>query len=283
MAVAGYAYDETGSQATGVFGVGYSSSGNGTTYGVQGLSTGSRTGGINVGGHFSAQGAANNYALITGTGNVGIGTATPSASLQIKAAPNKEVQIGSTAGAFSTSAHFTDLSTLGTVINLSRPSDGAFAHSIFSYTSAGGDANLGIAARSEIKFVVGSVSDRGVIIKESGNVGIGTNNPAQKLAVNGTIKAKEVIVETTGWSDHVFADDYALAPLSEVEEHIKANRHLPGIPSASEVAANGVSVGEMQAKMLAKIEELTLHVIRIEKENSKLRVEVRALRETTAR
>jgi hypothetical protein len=102
-------------------------------------------------------------------------------------------------------------------------------------------------------------------IAGNGNVGIGETNPQHKLAVNGTIKAREVIVETTGWSDYVFADDYRLAPLSEVESHIKTNRHLPGIPSATQVAEQGVSLGDMQAKLLAKVEELTLHVIAQEK------------------
>ncbi len=94
-----------------------------------------------------------------------------------------------------------------------------------------------------------------------GNVGIGTTNPTNKLEVAGTIRAKEVIVETTGWSDYVFAPDYRLAPLAEVEAHIAAKGTLPGIPSAAEVATQGVSVGDMQAKLLAKVEELTLHLI----------------------
>jgi hypothetical protein len=97
-------------------------------------------------------------------------------------------------------------------------------------------------------------------IDGAGNVGIGTSNPTQKLSVNGTVRAKEVIVDT-GWSDFVFDESYQLSALSEVEQHIKAEKHLPGIPSANEVAEHGISVGEMQAKLLAKIEELTLHVI----------------------
>jgi hypothetical protein len=117
------------------------------------------------------------------------------------------------------------------------------------------------------------------ILANSGNVGIGTSNPTHKLAVNGTVKAKEVIVETTGWSDYVFADNYALQPLAEVEAHIKTNKHLPGIPSAIQVAEQGVSVGYMQARLLAKIEELTLHQIAQEKELAALRTEVRALRD----
>jgi hypothetical protein len=105
----------------------------------------------------------------------------------------------------------------------------------------------------------------GMVHKSNGNVGIGTANPGHKLAVNGTVKAKEVIVETTGWSDYVFADGYQLQPLAQVEQHIKEHKHLPGIPSAAEVAEHGVSVGDMQARLLAKVEELTLHVIAQEK------------------
>lgn len=115
----------------------------------------------------------------------------------------------------------------------------------------------------------------------SGNVGIGTINPTHKLAVNGAIRAKEVIVDTN-WADYVFADDYRLASLSEVEAHIRSRRHLPGIPSATEVADRGVSIGEMQSKLLAKIEELTLHLIAQDKELRLQRAEIHALRRETS-
>jgi hypothetical protein len=108
-------------------------------------------------------------------------------------------------------------------------------------------------------------------IDTAGNVGIGTTTPTHKLSVNGSIRAKEVIVETTGWSDYVLAKGYRLAPLSEVEDHIQEHGTLPGIPSASQVAGEGVSLGEMQAKLLAKVEELTLHLIRVDKENAALK------------
>lgn len=101
-------------------------------------------------------------------------------------------------------------------------------------------------------------------VTPAGNVGIGTTSPTQKLAVNGIIRAKEVIVES-GWSDYVFDPGYQLASLADVEEHIAEHRHLPGIPSAAAVAEHGVTLGEMQALLLAKVEELTLHLIRQEK------------------
>ena len=103
----------------------------------------------------------------------------------------------------------------------------------------------------------------------NGNVGIGTSAPQYRLSVNGTVQAKEVIVNS-GWADYVFAPGYKLQPLVEVEKFIEQNHHLPDIPSAAEVQENGVSVGGMQVKLLAKIEELTLHVIELEKKISDL-------------
>jgi hypothetical protein len=110
----------------------------------------------------------------------------------------------------------------------------------------------------------------------SGNVGIGTTNSTYPLSVNGTVEAKEVIVQT-GWSDYVFSPTLRLEPLSQVEQQIRQKGHLPGMPSAKEVAAHGISLGEMQAKLLAKVEELTLYTVHLQKENEALKARVSAL------
>jgi hypothetical protein len=108
------------------------------------------------------------------------------------------------------------------------------------------------------------------LVTDDGNVGIGVTDPgAYKLAVNGGIRAKEVVVET-GWPDFVFADDYQLPALEDVEGFIRANRHLPGIPSEAEVLEHGVKVGEMQSKLLQKVEELTLYTIELQKRHDLL-------------
>lgn len=98
------------------------------------------------------------------------------------------------------------------------------------------------------------------------------------MAVNGQIRAKEVKVET-GWSDFVFYDDYKLPTLQEVEEHIKEKGHLKDIPSAEEVEKNGIFLGEMDSKLLQKIEELTLYTIQQQKEIERLRLLEKRLEE----
>lgn len=101
----------------------------------------------------------------------------------------------------------------------------------------------------------------------NGYLGIGTTNPTELLTVNGTVKAEEVIVVENVGADFVFEEDYALPELSEVEAHIKQHKRLPEIPSAEEMIEDGVKVGELQIKLLQKVEELTLYVIKLEKEN----------------
>jgi hypothetical protein len=109
-------------------------------------------------------------------------------------------------------------------------------------------------------------------ITASGSVGIGTNDPkgyklavAGNTAVDGVLKAKEVKVQSDVWADFVFEKDYKLRSLNEVETFIQENRHLPDIPSEEEVKEEGISIGEMNARLLRKVEELTLYLIQQKK------------------
>ena len=115
-------------------------------------------------------------------------------------------------------------------------------------------------------------------INSNGSVGIGTaTTGTHKLAVEGSIGAREVKVEAGGWSDFVFEDDYELRTLKQVEKHINEEGHLPEIPNANEVAENGINLGEMDAKLLQKIEELTLYLIEQNKKIEQLQKKVHAL------
>ena len=188
-----------------------------------------------------------NLNLVT-TGSVGIGTSAPNQNLSV----NGNMTVGTT-GSYI-------------MMGLSAYTGGGGYLQIQSTGSNGRDLNLknysNASGWQTNLFIAG----------ETGNVGVGTITPSHKLAVNGTIRAKEVIVDT-GWADYVFAEDYRLMPLSEVEAHIDENGHLPGIPTAEDVHANGVGVGEAQSLFLAKLEELTLHLIAQEKRIAALEAE----------
>jgi hypothetical protein len=108
----------------------------------------------------------------------------------------------------------------------------------------------------------------------NGSVGIGTTDLQAALTVNGTIKAEEIKVAVDIQPDYVFEDDYNLMSLNKLEKHIKENKHLPGIPSSEEAVKNGLEVGDMQTKLLEKVEELTLYVIEQDKELTELKKEV---------
>jgi hypothetical protein len=101
----------------------------------------------------------------------------------------------------------------------------------------------------------------------SGNVGIGTTSPDEKLTVNGTIHSIEVkVTPSVPTPDYVFEPDYKLTSLEELKAYVDKNHHLPEIPSAKEIEKNGIQLGDMNMKLLKKVEELTLYLI--EKDNN---------------
>lgn len=112
----------------------------------------------------------------------------------------------------------------------------------------------------------------------SGILGIGTTNPQYTLDVNGTIRAKEVLVNLDGGADFVFEDNYKLKNINELSEYVKENKHLPDVPAAADMVKNGVDMGEFQVKLLQKVEELTLYTIQQQKEIQSLRSEIENLK-----
>lgn len=185
--------------------------------------------------------------MATGSGKLGIGTTTPSVPLSFGTSLNSRLL-----GLYDNPGNWYGLGIQSAQMRLQVGHTGA-----------------------RFSFFAGDTTEV-MTVKGDGNVGIGTTNPTQKLAVNGAIRAKEVIVETN-WSDYVFADDYRLAPLEQVEQHIRTHRHLPGIPSEAEVAEHGVSLGDMQSRLLAKVEELTLYLIELKEANQALAQRVHEL------
>ncbi len=242
--------------------------------------------------------------IIEGNGNVGVGTSSPGEKFEVSGT------VSSTTGGFKfpdgtvqTTAATTTASTWtidnndiyydgGNVgIGNNDPKTELHISSSGSNTdvlrieSADGDPIIELTEFSggqglvDIKTASGSnavrLSGSGTTYLDGGNVGIGTKSPTHLLTVDGTIKSEEIIVEDVA-ADFVFEDDYQLRSLTEVEEFVKKNKHLPEVPPAVEMR-KGIGVSVMQTKLLQKVEELTLYLIQLEKENKELKERVTAL------
>ena len=139
--------------------------------------------------------------------------------------------------------------------------------------------NLNMGGRSITNVGAGGLRVGGtqLVVLANGNIGIGTANPTNTLAVNGSIKAREVIVTVNNWPDYVFDPAYRLRSLDETATFIERNGHLPDLPSARQVEQEGVPLGELGVALLRKVEELTLHQLELKRENDRLRAELERL------
>jgi hypothetical protein len=193
------------------------------------------------------------------TANVGIGTATPNSNALLEIKKDVPGGLGPvlrlTGGGYAGGQCAIDLTTYEPGISL--PSGRIVAT----------DNNFSCSFDFQTKLIGANTNplQSRLFITSTGEVGIGTTSPQAKLAVNGDIFAKKIKVTSTGWPDYVFHANYRLRPLREVEQYIKKYHHLPEVISAEEVGKNGVDIGDTQASLLKKIEELTLYVIDLNK------------------
>lgn len=225
----------------------------------------------------------------SGTGNVGIGLSLPTSKLHVKGTgmgenylvlegslsnnnnyPNLVFKGGTSANQFPS----VNLMNAGLALGLNS---GRHSNN-YNYSSQivlqGADGSIDFKTGNE------SLSTR-LLINNIGNLLIGKitqANPLYKVDVNGIIRSNEIIVNSNG-ADFVFEEAYNLSPLSEVEKFIRENKHLPGIPNAQSMQADGVETGRMLTLLLQKIEELTLYAISQDKVIKEQELQVKTLLE----
>ncbi len=150
-----------------------------------------------------------------------------------------------------------------TIVSTNAIQSGLWSHELGYYGALAGGM---VGTRSNHPFSIITNQTAKVTILPNGNMGIGTSNPQAKLSVDGNILAKEIKIKTDiNVPDYVFESDYDLKSLAEIESYIKANKHLPEVPSAKQIQADGVDVAAMNLLLLKKVEEMTLHLIEKDK------------------
>ena len=215
-------------------------------------------------------------------GNVGVGTTNPLFKMHVN---NGGLMIsGTTPGDGGPQLLFSDDATNYPqgrwaieylTADASRPSMGGL-HFWKPFPDAGGAGNYTLFLKDDGKIGMGVTDDN-----SHGSFCASALPNGYRLYVNGGILTTKVKVAnycSTSWADYVFADDYQLKPLSEVESYIKENNHLPNIPSAEELEEKGLDLAEMASMQMEKIEELTLYMIQLEKDMQQLKADNAALK-----
>ena len=212
---------------------------------------------IKFGAH-TGNGYRDNIFYMSGSdGNVGVGTSNPLAKFEVNGG---SILVRNSSNVDNESsimlAHSINITTYNT-----------FGTSIRTITQSAGNNTYGMQFFTQESYLTGQTEK--LRISGNGNIGIGTIAPDEKLTVKGKIHTQEVRVDMSGplVPDYVFKSDYKLIPLKEIEKFVKENKHLPEIPSAKEIEANGLMLAEMNMNLLKKIEELTLYMIEQEKKS----------------